>query len=125
VKKENLNGKIIIFYKGILTTVNFGDGLALLGHSHTASLCGLIKDNIGKFGNYLNVSYFISNEKNEKIFQDKLEGFGKAMFDIKFSELEGYPLIEEKLQVGERNLLEELSRFLDNYIFLKIVYTKK
>jgi hypothetical protein len=124
-------------YNGILVSANNGEEDDLLGlmredsnhHWDTSILAEEIKEDMWN-GNYLSVSYYISNQKmseDELIesFLQTLYGEGDVKYGARYSEITGYLWTDEDLNVGGHDLLEELKSNIGKWLYMEIEFNKE
>lgn len=120
-------------YAGWLVDVA-GEGYGELGISVSpdhdgVSLIEMIQSDMYKYGEYLSVRYFLSDQARtgEELEQDFMETvFGKAKADYcrRYSDYTGYLWTDQELNVGGHDLFRELNDSKGKYIHLEIEYNK-
>lgn len=91
-----------------------------------AILAEVIQDDIEDYGNYLTVSYWISDEPmndDERTDALILMGLGEADYDKRYSDYTGYLWTDEELNVGGHDLLEELHQNLGKHLYMEVDYS--
>jgi len=119
-------------YKGWLQKGGMGnDSLCLDTDDDTIKLIDEINSDKEYYGNYLSVSYYIS-DKEVPIDQIKEEWLKKVMgiaetdYGERYgTELTGYMWTDQQLNVGGHDLLAELESYLHKYLVLEIEYSKE
>jgi len=82
-----------------------------------------------RYGKYLSVSYYISDERmesEEKLqnsFLRALDGDSDVQYAVCYSEITGYLYTTEELKVGGHDLIRELTSYVGKYLYLKVHYS--
>lgn len=121
---------MIFTFQGKLLFTSNGEESDILSIDDEYILTEDIEEKIKKYGNFLTVRYWISDQR--KTLEELTEatvmmicGAGQADYGVAYSEYTGYLWTDEDLIVGGHNLLEELKNNINKYLYMEITFSKE
>lgn len=118
-------------YTGLISEHSYGeaDGLLLLS-SLEDPLAETLENDMGRYGEFATVRYYVSDTKqskkslNESLIR-KISGDVKADFGSHYSEYTGYLWTDEEFNVGGHDLMQELHNSKGKWLYMEIDWNKR